>query len=61
MIISDSWKSYHKLGDHNYYHHMVNHSTNFVDEGNKMIHTKTIERTYKDMKEYVRRPGVRKL
>ena len=59
VIVSDSWRAYHTLKDHGYTHYVVNHSEHFVDPENPDIHTQNIERLWRDLKEWVKRPGIR--
>ena len=58
IIYSDFWKAYNSLGQlpEGYTHRRINHSKNFV-RGN--IHTQNIERLWRDVKEWVKRPGIR--
>ncbi|KAG0442160.1 hypothetical protein DMUE_0489 [Dictyocoela muelleri] len=49
-IISDCWRGYNGLSDLNYTHYTVNHSINFVDPENQLIHTNTIERLWRSLK-----------
>ena len=58
-IISDKWRAYSKLGEHGYIHKIVNHSENFVDPDDPTIHTQNIERLWRDVKEWMKRPGNR--
>ena len=49
VIYSDCWVAYKGLDDLegcNYTHFQINHSTNFVDSGDKNIHTQNIERLW---------------
>lgn len=59
IIMSDRWGAYHSLKTHGYTHYMINHSQNFGDPTNINIHTQTIERLWMDLKEWVKRPGIR--
>lgn len=59
-VYSDSWRAYNSLNVEGYRHWCVNHSVNFVDPDNKEIHTQNIERLWRDVKEHIRRPGIRK-
>ena len=44
IIISDSWAAYNSISlDPNFEHLKINHSLNFVDPDNPIIHTQTIE------------------
>ncbi len=59
VIISDCWKAYSNLGKEGYTHKVINHSENFVDPQDKEVHTQNIERLWRDIKEWVKRPGIR--
>lgn len=59
VIISDSWGAYKTLGQEGYTHRIINHSENFVDPKDKSIHTQCVERLWRDIKEWVKRPGMR--
>ena len=59
VIVSDCWTAYNTLSEEGYQHWRVNHSLNFVDPEDKAIHTQNIERLWRDVKEFVRRPGIR--
>ncbi|GFN87472.1 hypothetical protein PoB_001397800 [Plakobranchus ocellatus] len=56
---SDSWGAYSKLKKLDYTHCQINHSQNFVDMDNAAIHTQNIERLWRDIKDHVKRPGIR--
>ena len=53
FIISDGWKGYFKLNESDYNHDWVNHSKNFLKPDDKLIHTQTIERQWRSLKESV--------
>lgn len=62
-IYSDFWSSYWNLRTlpkqsylepHGYHHFGVNHSKRFVNSYNRQIHTNTIERLWKSLKELTR-------
>lgn len=61
VIISDQWGAYNSIKDLGvgYTHFTVNHSENFVDPVHGDIHTQGIERLWRDVKDWVRRPGIR--
>lgn len=59
MIISVSGKVYHTLKDNGDTHYMVNHANTFVNPEDPEIHTQTAERVWCDLKEWVKRPGIR--
>jgi len=56
-VISDEWRSYNKLRDLKYNHHKVNHSKNFVDQENPLIHTQTIENRWGQIKAIMKKRG----
>ena len=57
--MSDSWRAYWNLSKENYTHKVINHSENFVDPSDSEVHTQNIERLWRDIKEWVRRPGIK--
>lgn len=59
VIISDQWRAYNTLSQLGYTHFTINHSQNFVDPVHGEIHTQNIERLWRDVKESVKRPGIR--
>ena len=59
IIVSDGWKAYSSVGSEGYTHWVVNHAEHFVDPQNKEIHTQTIERFWRDIKEWTKRPGIK--
>lgn len=48
-VISDWWKAYARLSDHDYNHLPINHSVNFVDPKTR-AHTNTIETEWRHFK-----------
>ena len=58
VIYSDMWKGYDSLGKIGYTHHQVNHSKEFVSTSDPTIHTQNIERLWRDVKEWIQRPGM---
>lgn len=59
VIVSDSWRAYCNLSKENYTHKVINHSENFVDPSDSEVHTQNIERLWRDIKEWIKRPGIR--
>ena len=62
VIYSDAWGAYRGLEDIEgcgYVHRVINHSENFVDPVDPQIHTQNIERLWRDIKEWAKRPGIR--
>ena len=47
IVISDCWKAYSRLQDEGWQHYQVNHSIQFVDPSNPMVHTNSIEGTWR--------------
>lgn len=60
VIISDCWKAYSGLEELGFTHRTINHSKNFVDPDDPTTHTQTIERLWRDVKEWTQRPGQRR-
>ncbi|RUS71031.1 hypothetical protein EGW08_021202 [Elysia chlorotica] len=58
IIYSDAFRSYHDIKNLGYTHCVVNHSKNFVDPEDNNFHTQNIERLWKDVKSWVKRPGI---
>jgi hypothetical protein len=56
-IISDGWAAYRNLRQHGYNHEVINHSENFVDVGNRNVHTQNIENNWKNIKTWLRHKG----
>ena len=59
VLISDEWRAYSKLSDLGYKHLTINHSENFVDPFNPLIHTQNIEGLWEDVKAWVLKAGIR--
>ena len=70
VIFSDCWKAYINLNNDDeweggfgvrpgYGHSSVNHSENFLHPVDPTIHTQNIERTWRDLKKWVKKPGIR--
>ena len=57
IIYSDKWKAYCRLSTMGYRHHRINHSERFVDGH---VHTQNIERLWRDMKEWIKKPGMKR-
>ena len=58
-VYSDCWKGYCGLSEEGFVHSTINHSLHFVDPADKELHTQNIERLWLDVKQYIRRPGIR--
>ena len=58
-IVSDGWKAYELLGNEGFTHWVVNHSKHFVYPSDARVHTQNIERLWRDLKEWTKRPGMR--
>lgn len=52
-IYSDQWRGYLNLEAYGYNHSTVNHSENFLSPEDNTIHTQTIERTWRGIKESI--------
>ncbi|GFR98775.1 hypothetical protein ElyMa_002777500 [Elysia marginata] len=59
IIYSDSWLAYRQLSKLGYGHHAVNHKKHFVKPGEPEVNTQKVERLWRDIKEWVKRPGIR--
>ena len=59
-IISDCWGAYNSLKNNSdFKHYRINHSKNFVSPQDQDVHTQTIERLWRDVKEWIKKPGIR--
>ncbi|GFR61314.1 hypothetical protein ElyMa_003553900 [Elysia marginata] len=58
IIYSDSWPAYRKLSELGYGHHAFNHKKHFVKPGEPEVNTQRVERLWRDIKEWVKRPGI---
>ena len=59
VLVSESWGTQLSVNDHGYSHHIVNRSKKFMDPDMSGIHTQNISRLCRNVKEWVKRPGVR--
>ncbi|XP_027218228.1 uncharacterized protein [Penaeus vannamei] len=59
VIVSDGWSAYRTISKHGYEHQVINHTEHFVNPENPEIHTQNIERLWRDVKEWSKRPGNR--
>ncbi|GFR61473.1 hypothetical protein ElyMa_005433100 [Elysia marginata] len=59
IIYSDSWPAYRQLSELGYGHDTVNHKKHFVKPGEPEVNTQKVERLWRDIKEWVKRPGIR--
>lgn len=50
-IYSDGWRAYRNLNEYGFIHDYVNHSENFLNPTNQNIHTQTIERKWRSLKD----------
>ena len=55
VIYSDCWPAYKDISDLGYTHHEINHSESFVKG---QIHMQNIERLWRVIKEWIKRPGI---
>ena len=70
FVMTDGWPAYSKFGKYprnkqrnsrfRYKQFRVNHNLEFVREDNPWIHTNCVERFWKDLKDYAKRPGMRR-
>lgn len=54
-VISDCWSSYNNISNYGYTHSRINHSQNFILPNNPNVHTQTIERAWRGLKENIPR------
>ena len=60
-IYTDSWKGCKNLKNIGYQHEMVCHKTNFLNPQNKLVHTQTVELTWRWLKKYFKAfPSIKK-
>ncbi|KAG0425188.1 hypothetical protein DMUE_6051 [Dictyocoela muelleri] len=52
-VITDEWRGYWGLEDIGFIHCRINHSVSFVDNEDPIIHTNTIERLWRSLKEFM--------
>lgn len=52
-IVTDMWRGYVNVGGLGYNHYKINHRTHFVDPEDRNIHTQTVERLWRDVKENI--------
>jgi hypothetical protein len=50
---SNMWRGYTNLERLSYQNYRINHRTNFVDPEDSRVHTQTIERLWRDVKEHI--------
>lgn len=60
IIVSDQWGVHKQLNDLGYTHHTTNISKKSVGTSQSDVHTQNIERLWRDVKEWVRRSGIRR-
>lgn len=51
LIMTDKWRGYNRLDTLGYSHETIDHSREFVSQTNQNIHTQTIERHWRTIKE----------
>ena len=61
IIYSDGWKAYNCLSENGYTHNTVIHETHYVNPLNPVVHTQTVERMWRDLKEWIKRPGMKSI
>ena len=54
IIYTDAWKGYSNIKNIGYKHGIVCHTQNFINPGDKEIHTQTIEATWRWLKRYLK-------
>jgi hypothetical protein len=52
-IMSDCWRGYQNLTKYGFRHATVNHSENFLNPDDESVHTQTIERAWRGLKENI--------
>ena len=58
IVVTDGWTAYNLLGGHsNFKHFVVNHSKEMVNKDDPMIHTQTVERMWRHVKDWIKKPG----
>ncbi|GFR75655.1 hypothetical protein ElyMa_002193800 [Elysia marginata] len=53
------WPAYRQLSELGNGHYTVNHKKHFVKPGEPEVNTQKVERLWRDIKEWVKRPGIR--
>ena len=53
IIMSDMWRSYSNISKYGFTHSKVNHSKNFLNPDDPTVHTQTIERAWRGLKENI--------
>uniref|UniRef100_A0A182W7W5 DDE_Tnp_IS1595 domain-containing protein n=1 Tax=Anopheles minimus TaxID=112268 RepID=A0A182W7W5_9DIPT len=51
-ILTDGWRAYNGLGNSGYSHATVNHSENFADPNDPLVHTQSIENLWRWIKPF---------
>lgn len=59
IIYSDCWSACVQIPDPKYTHHQINHTEHFVDTEHQNIHTQTVERLWRILKEIHIRSGIK--
>jgi len=52
-VITDGWKGYNNLSQHDFIHHKIIHEEAFVDPSDRSIHTNTVERLWGLLKQFL--------
>ena len=52
-IMTDEWRGYNELQKNGFPHSRINHTLHYIDPNEKSIHTNTIERLWRSLKEFV--------
>ena len=57
-IYSDGWSAYNCLSEHGFIHGEVLHNQEFLNAEDPTLHTQTLERMWRDLKEWTKFPGM---
>jgi hypothetical protein len=53
MICSDGWPAYSELHKHGFLHGVVNHTNNFLNPKEQLIHTQNIENLWRGLRRFL--------